>query len=79
MAKTRDILGHVKVEVAERRRKCHHSRGNHGILKDTACLVVKGGPFGAAKNYCPECARPILVLAKRRLSELEAELKGKAV
>ncbi len=79
MANTRDILGHVKVEVAEGRRKCHHSRSKHSIPKGTAHLAVKGGPFGARNNYCPECARPMLELAKRRLSELEAKLKGKAL
>ena len=76
MAKTRDILGHVQVEVAERRRKCHHSRGEHSIPQDTAHLTVKGGSFGARKNYCPECARQILDLAKSRLDDMERALNG---
>jgi len=74
MNNARDILGHVSVEVSVGRRKCHHSRGKHNILKDTTHLAVKSGPFGARKNYCAECAAPILKLAKARLEAMENKL-----
>jgi len=76
VAKTRDILGHVQVEVSEGPRKCHHSRGGHGIPKRAVHLTVKGGSFGARKNYCVDCARPILSLAKRRVEDMEGLLNG---
>lgn len=76
MPRVRDILTHVTVEIAEGRRKCHFSRGKHGIAKATAHLAVKGGPFGARKNYCPLCARPILELASTRIAALERDLDG---
>lgn len=74
MARIRDILRHVHVEVAERPRKCHHGRGEHAISKRAVHLTVKGGSFGARKNYCVDCARPILSLAKRRVEDMEGLL-----
>lgn len=74
MAKVRDILCHVTVEVAASRRKCHRSRGKHSIAKDVAHLAVKGGPFGARQNYCATCAKSMLSSARMRLNELELQL-----
>jgi hypothetical protein len=71
MPRVRDVLGHVSVEVGDKQRKCHRSRGKHAIPAGTAHLAVTGGPFGARKNYCPKCAKPILSAAKTRLSEIE--------
>jgi hypothetical protein len=76
MGRTRDILGHVNVEIAQRQRKCHRSRGKHNIPKDTAHLAVKVGPFAARKNYCADCAGPILHRAKTRLAEMERALNS---
>ena len=76
MGKTRDVLGHVKIEIAMGKRKCHHSRGKHFILKNSAHLAVQEGSFGARKNYCSECAKQILDHAKARLAEMEAALCG---
>jgi hypothetical protein len=74
VAKTRDVLGHVRVEKGARKRKCHHSRGKHHIPGDTPHLTVKGGSFGARKNYCRDCAKQILDAARGRIGEMEAEL-----
>lgn len=76
MAKVRDILKHVDVEVAKRSRKCHRSRGEHAIPKDEAHLAVKDGSNLARKNYCPECARAILDHAYSRLKSIEEQIYG---
>lgn len=78
MAKTRDILKHVDVEVAKRSRKCHRSQGKHVIAKDAVHLAVQDGSFLARKNYCAECARAILDLAHSRLKSIEDQLYGNA-
>jgi hypothetical protein len=75
VAKTRDILKHVDVEVAKRSRKCHRS-GDHSIAKDEGHLAVKDGSFLARRNYCLKCARPILDLAYSRLKGIEKQLYG---
>jgi len=68
MAKTRDVLVHVCVEVALKRRKCHHSK-KHEVLAGHSCLVVRQGL--GSKNYCRVCAAEILQLASTRLTELQ--------
>lgn len=78
VAKTRDILKHVDVEVAKRVRKCHRSQGEHFVAKDEAHLAVKDGSFLARRNYCLKCARPILDLAYSRLKDIEKRLYGDA-
>ena len=70
MPRVRNILGHVSVEVAARKRRCHRSGGTHGILVGDACLVVKDGLN--RKNYCRECSAEILTLAGIRLAHLSA-------
>jgi hypothetical protein len=74
MPKIRDILSHVSVEVAGRRRICHRNRADHSIDKGTRCLVITDPATGGGKNYCPECAPEILNKAKLRIAELEKEL-----
>lgn len=68
MAKIKDILVHVFVEVAVKKRKCHRSAGKHGIRGGDSCLVVRAGL--SRRNYCRECAGPILDLAGARLTEI---------
>lgn len=76
MHQIKDIIIHVSVEVAGRTRKCHHSRGKHSISKGEPCLVIKGGSYNAARNYCRECAEPILKKAELRLAEICSRIKG---
>ncbi len=64
MAQTRDILIHLSVETAIRKRKCHHSRGKHGIGAGEKFLSVREGSGMGSKNYCKECAAPMLAAAK---------------
>lgn len=73
MAITRDILKHVKAEVAERQRKCHHSRGKHVVAKDDSLLAVYD-ERGARKNYCRVCAVAILEGAAAKLKNLRDKL-----
>lgn len=74
MAKVRQVLGHVSVEVAQRRRVCHRNRRQHSIAKDVACLVVRDPATGNSKNYCFRCAEAILDRAEDDLEALRAEL-----
>jgi hypothetical protein len=59
MPKIRDLLVCVSVETVPGQRKCHRLR-KHTIAKGSACLVVRDPASGGYKNYCPECASPIL-------------------
>jgi hypothetical protein len=77
MPRIRDILVHVSVEPAVKKRKCHRSGGKHGVRAGAMCLVVREGL--GRKNYCHECAPPILALAGRRLNDLREALSGKGV
>jgi len=72
MPRVRDVLGHVSVEVAAKRRKCHRSAGKHGIQAGDCCLVVREGL--GRRNYCRECSAPILAFATTRLTELQHAL-----
>jgi hypothetical protein len=69
VAKVKDILVHVVVEVAVRTRKCHRSAGKHGIRPGESCLVVREGL--SRRNYCRECSVPILELAGSRVNQLQ--------
>jgi len=66
--KVKDVLVHVVVEVAVRKRKCHRSRGKHDIRAGESCLVVRDGL--SPRNYCRDCSTPILEFAASRLTEL---------
>lgn len=74
MAKVREILGHVEVQTAERRRICHRNREAHVISKGDACLVIREAGSNGRKNYCRECAEDIIERARRDLGELRAAL-----
>jgi hypothetical protein len=71
MAKVRDILVHVSVETAVRRRKCHRKQEHH-VLAGHVCLVIKQGL--ASKNYCHQCGNEILEAATTRLAAIQLQL-----
>lgn len=75
MRAPRDLLKHVSVEVAERRRKCHRDK-DHSISTGERCLVVAEGSFGGAKNYCSRCAGPILSAVATKHQKLVQEMGG---
>lgn len=74
MAKVREVLGHVSIETAERRRICHRNRESHTIAKGETCLVVREAASSGSKNYCRVCAAPILEQAAQDLVDLRAAL-----
>lgn len=74
MAKTRQLLNGASVEMAKRRRICHHNRNKHSIAANTKCLVVKDPASGGSKNYCAQCAADILARAETDLVALRVEL-----
>lgn len=74
MAAIRNIIGHISVEVAKKKRACQRNSKEHSISKGEPCLVIKGGSYNAGKSYCCICAKPILKLAENRLSEIQKEM-----
>jgi hypothetical protein len=76
MAKVRQLLHAADIEVAVRRRICHHNRKQHSIAASTKALVVKDPASGATKNYCPECAEQMFVQVERDLATLRTKLSG---
>lgn len=74
MGKVRDILGHVSVDVAKRKRKCHHKSKEHAVSAGQKCLVIRKSDGLGHKNYCVLCAREILQAASQKLSKLALEV-----
>jgi hypothetical protein len=74
MPKVREVLAHVSVQTAERRRICHRNRDSHAITKGESCLVVREAASSGSKNYCLVCAVPILEQAAQDLADLRAAL-----
>jgi hypothetical protein len=68
MAAVKNILKHVGVEVAGRRRKCYRKK-SHVIAKGERCLVVRDGPQNRT-TYCRICASEILEKADVSLADL---------
>jgi hypothetical protein len=75
MAKVKEVLRHVSVQTAGAKRKCHRKPMQHSIAKGEQCLVIKDVSSGSSRNYCPECAEPILDRAQKDLSRFRTELQ----
>ncbi len=73
MPKIRDVLVHVSVSRGIRTRKCHRS-SQHRVEAGELFLLVRNAQSLGSKNYCKECAREILSLAKSRLDEITRKL-----
>jgi hypothetical protein len=73
MPAVKDILRHVRVEQAQRKRKCNRHPSKHVISKGELCLVVQNGQD--EPNYCLPCADEILALAQRNLQVLIQQLE----
>ena len=71
MAAVKDVLKHLHIEVAGRRRKCNHKK-THTIFKGETCLVVRDGPQSQT-TYCVVCAEEILAKADESLAALLAQ------
>lgn len=71
----RHVLKAVSVERAVNKRKCHHSRGKHGVVGGDLCLAVKE-PDGGRKNYCVDCGNEILDVATEDLTGLRKQLNA---
>lgn len=76
MPKIREVLGHVSVQTAGRKRKCTRKPAAHSIAKGDECLVIRGGPYNAEQSYCGECAEPILATAEQHIAQLRSKLFG---
>jgi hypothetical protein len=72
MPKVKQVLKHVGVETAQRKRKCYWKPTKHVIAAGDDCLVISEA--GTKRNYCPECAEPILDAAEDDLDRLRVEL-----
>ncbi|MGE3446668.1 MAG: hypothetical protein AB7H92_03690 [Microbacteriaceae bacterium] len=71
MPAVKDVLRHVTIETAGKRRKCYRHPKDHVIVKGEQCMVVKDGPQDQS-TYCLTCASEILQLAQTRLADLAA-------
>jgi hypothetical protein len=74
VATVKDVLKHLHIEVAGRRRKCNHKK-THSIFKGETCLVVHDGPQSQT-TYCAMCAAEILAKADESLAALHAQFSG---
>jgi hypothetical protein len=59
MAKVRDILIDVRIEQAQRQRKCRRN-SSHVIPKGEWCLVVRTNTTNDDYSYSREAAKPML-------------------
>jgi hypothetical protein len=75
MPAVRDILVHVKIEVAQRVRICHRKRRGCGVAKNQQCLAIYKAD-GGRKNYCPPHALEILAAARAKLAAMEKALQS---
>ena len=73
MAQIKDILCHISVEIADRKRICHRHRRKHSIQSGEACLIVKDGS-GYKRNYCLPYAIDLLKAARSRINEISNDL-----
>ncbi|HET7477130.1 MAG TPA: hypothetical protein VFJ97_14055 [Dermatophilaceae bacterium] len=71
MAAVKNVLKHVRTEVAGRKRKCYRNK-NHTIVKGETCLVLRDGPQNES-TYCAVCAVEILAKADELLAELHGQ------
>jgi len=67
MAKVRDILIDVKIEQAQRQRKCRRSK-SHIITKGEWCLVVRTNATNDDNSYSRDAAKPMLDAAWAKLN-----------
>ncbi len=75
MARIRRVLGSVKIDVAKRKRICHHNRKDHSIEKGSPCLVINEPSGEGHKNYCVTCGLEILDQAADDLATLRGLLE----
>lgn len=73
MPAVKDVMRHVTIEVAGRKRKCHRQPKKHVISKGDRCLIVADGPQ-TRSTYCVTCATEILQLARSRLADLSQDM-----
>ena len=73
MPKVRDILVHVRVEQAQRQRKCRRNT-THRIAKGEMCLVVKTNSTNDDYSYSVTAAKAMLDAAWLKLKMLYESL-----
>ncbi|MEQ8249550.1 MAG: hypothetical protein RID42_17890 [Alphaproteobacteria bacterium] len=73
MPRVRDILVHVRVEQAQRQRKCRRNTA-HLIAKGEMCLVVKTGATNDDYSYSRAAAKAMLDAAWTKMQGLYAGL-----
>ena len=73
MPAVKDVMRHVTIEVAGKKRKCYRQPNKHVIIKGERCLVVADGPQDRS-TYCVCCAAEILQLAQSRLTDLSQDM-----
>jgi hypothetical protein len=69
MPKVRDILLDVRIEQAQRQRKCRRNT-SHTIAKGEWCLVVRTNATNDDYSYSRDAAKPMLDAAWAKLKTL---------
>lgn len=69
MAKVRDILIDVRIEQAQRQRKCRRNT-SHTIAKGEWCLVVRTNATNDDYSYSRDTAKPMLDAAWAKLKTI---------
>ncbi|NLR69255.1 hypothetical protein HGI47_00005 [Novosphingobium sp. ERN07] len=69
MAKVRDILIGVRIEQAQRQRKCRRNT-SHTISKGEWCLVVRTNATNDDYSYSRDAAKPMLDEAWAKLKTI---------
>lgn len=69
MPKVRDILVDVKIEQAQRQRRCRRNT-SHTIAKGEWCLVVRTNATNDDYSYSRDAAKPMLDAAWAKLKIL---------
>lgn len=72
MPKIRDVLAHISVETAQRKRTWQ--RSSKPFVMGENCLVIKTCPMNSPQSYKTESAKQILDCAWTKLRGLYAEL-----
>ncbi|MFM0317425.1 hypothetical protein PQR36_21280 [Paraburkholderia nemoris] len=73
MSKTRNVVKHLKIEVALKERKCH-ANSKHTIKAGEKHLA-EYDDSGARQNVCMQCAPKVLDTAQKHIRDLRGAIE----
>lgn len=72
----RTVLLRMRVETAQRTRKCSRSKAHAVRPGERLLLVREPGPAAGEKGYCADCAEEMLAAARTHLHDLHQGLRS---